>query len=261
MDNGEYKSLLVEKSGRVLKICLNKPESRNALDMEMGAELKKVLGSLSEDPQIRALILTGAGKAFCAGGDIRAMQVRMPDLAGRKRLKDFHGWLKTLINLEIPVIAAVNGVAAGAGCSLAMACDLIFAAEDARFIHSFIKVGLIPDGGSLYFLPRMVGLPRAKELMFSGRAIEASEALTIGLVNKVVPADQLMPTVEELAGELAQGAGKAIALTKRLLNLSMSSDLESILEFESLAQDICFSAEDFNEGRKAFLEKRKPVFK
>ncbi|MFZ0930849.1 MAG: enoyl-CoA hydratase-related protein [Syntrophobacteraceae bacterium] len=261
MENGEYKSLLVEKSGRVLKICLNKPESRNALDMEMGAELKKVLGSLSEDPQIRALILTGVGKAFCAGGDIRAMQVRMPDLAGRKRLKDFHGWLKTLINLEIPVIAAVNGVAAGAGCSLAMACDVIFAAEDARFIHSFIKVGLIPDGGSLYFLPRMVGLPRAKELMFSGRAIEASEALTIGLVNKVVPADQLMPTVEELAGELAQGAGKAIALTKRLLNLSMSSDLESILEFEALAQDICFSAEDFNEGRKAFLEKRKPVFK
>jgi len=261
VDNGEYKSLLVEKSSSVLKVRLNRPESRNALGMEMGAELKKVLGSLSEDPQIRALILTGVGEACGAGGDIKAMQASLPDLAGRKRLKDFHGWLKTLINLEIPVIAAVNGVAAGAGCSLAMACDLIFAAEDARFIHSFIKVGLIPDGGSLYFLPRLVGLPRAKELMFSGRMIDASEALAIGLVNKVVPADQLMPTAEDLAGELAQGAGKAIALTKRLLNLSMSSDLESILEFEALGQDICFGTEDFGEGKKAFLEKRKPLFK
>jgi len=260
MDNGEYKSLLLEKSGKVLKISLNKPESRNALNMEMRVDLKKVMGSLCEDPQIRALILTGVGKAFCAGGDLRTMQVPMPDLAGRKRLKDLHGWLNTLINLEIPVIAAVNGVAAGAGCSLAMACDLIVAAEDARFVFSVVKLGLIPDGGSLYFLPRLVGLPRAKELMFSGRVIEASEALAIGLVNKVVPADQLMPTVEELAGELAQGAGKAIALTKRLLNLSMSSDLESILEFEALGQDICFGTEDFGEGRKAFLEKRKPVF-
>jgi 2-(1,2-epoxy-1,2-dihydrophenyl)acetyl-CoA isomerase len=260
VDYGEYKSLLVEKSGSVLKIRLNKPESRNAMDKEMRADMEKVLGSLSEDPQIRALILTGVGKAFCAGGDVRTMQVPMPDLVGRKRLKGFHGWLKTLINLEIPVIAAVNGVAAGAGCSLAMASDVIIAAEDARFIHSFVKIGLIPDGGSLYFLPRLVGLPRAKELMFSGRTVEASEALAIGLVNKVVPADQLMPTVEALAGELAQSAGKAIALTKRLLNLSMSSDLESILEFEALGQDICFGTEDFKEGRNAFLEKRKPVF-
>jgi len=128
VDYGEYKSLLVEKSGSVLKIRLNKPESRNAMDKEMRADMEKVLGSLSEDPQIRALILTGVGKAFCAGGDVRTMQVPMPDLVGRKRLKGFHGWLKTLINLEIPVIAAVNGVAAGAGCSLAMASDVIIAA-------------------------------------------------------------------------------------------------------------------------------------
>ena len=261
MGNGEYKSLLVEKSGRVFKIRLNRPESRNALDTEMGADLRRVLDYVSKDPQIRALILTGVGKAFCAGGDVKSMDVSMPDLAGRGKLKDFHGWLKSLINLEIPVIAAVNGAAAGAGCSLAMACDLIVASEDARFVHSFVKVGLIPDGASMYFLPRMVGLPRAKELMFSGRTIEASEALAIGLVNKVVPADQLMPRVEEMAGELARGPGKAVALTKRLLNLSMDSDLESMLEFEALGQDICFGTEDFGEGRKAFLEKRKPVFK
>ncbi len=259
--SGEYNCLLVEKSDRILKITFNRPQLLNALDMEMRAELKAVLGILSEDPGIRALILTGTGKAFCAGGDIRTMQVPMPDLAGRKRLKDLHVWLKTLINLEIPVIAAVNGIAAGAGCSLAMASDLIIATEESKFVLPFVKVGLIPDSGSLYFLPRLVGLPRAKELMFTGRAVAASEALALGLVNEVAPAGQLISRAEELARELARGAGKAIALTKRLLNLSLSSDLESILEFEALGQDICFGTEDFEEGAKAFLEKRKPVFK
>lgn len=157
--SGEYNCLLVEKSDRILKITFNRPQLLNALDMEMRAELKAVLGILSEDPGIRALILTGTGKAFCAGGDIRTMQVPMPDLAGRKRLKDLHVWLKTLINLEIPVIAAVNGIAAGAGCSLAMASDLIIATEESKFVLPFVKVGLIPDSGSLYFLPRLVGLP------------------------------------------------------------------------------------------------------
>jgi 2-(1,2-epoxy-1,2-dihydrophenyl)acetyl-CoA isomerase len=257
----EYKNLLVEKSDRIAKIIFNRPASRNALGIEMRGELKEVLGFISQDPEIRALILTGAGKAFCSGGDIRTMKVPMPDLAGRKRLKDVHVWLKTLINLEIPVIAAVNGVAAGVGCSLAMACDLIIASEESRFAISFVKIGLIPDGGSIFFLPRLVGLPRAKQLMFSGREIKASEALELGLVNEVVPAGQLMSRVEQLAGELAQGPSNAIALTKRLLNLSMSSDLETILEFEALGQDICFGTEDFKEGSKAFLEKRKPIFK
>jgi len=261
VDAEKYKTLLVEKTNGVLKVSFNRPEMRNALDMDMRAELKQLLAAVSEDPQIRVLILTGSGKAFCAGGDIRTMEIPFPDLAGRKRLKDLHVWLKNLINLEIPVIAAVNGVAAGAGCSLAMACDVIFAAEDPRFIHSFIKVGLVPDSASLYFLPRLVGLPRAKELMFSGRTIDASEALRIGLVNRVVPTGQLMQAAEELARELARGASKAIALTKRFLNLSMSSDLESVLELEALGQDICFGTEDFAEGMGAFLEKRKPVFK
>jgi 2-(1,2-epoxy-1,2-dihydrophenyl)acetyl-CoA isomerase len=261
MDCGKYKKLLIEKSNRVLKISLNNPEARNALDMQMREELKDALLSVSADPQIRALILTGTGKAFCAGGDLRTMQVPMPDLAARKRLKDLHIWLKTLIDLEIPVIAAVNGVAAGVGCSLAMACDLIIASEDAAFVHSFVKVGLIPDGGSLYFLPRIVGINKAKELMFSGRTIGAREALAIGLVNQVTPPDQLAPTVERLADELSHGAGHAIALTKRFLNVSMSTDLETLLELEALGQDICFDTEDFMEGRKAFLEKRKPVFR
>ena len=257
----EYRNLLVETSDRVAKIILNRPASRKAVNMEMRVELKEVLGLISEDPEIRALILTGAGKAFCAGGDIRTMKVPMPDLAGRKRLKDFHVWLKTLINLEIHVIAAVNGVAAGVGCSLAMACDLIIASEKSKFSVSFAKIGLVPDGGSIFFLPRLVGLTRAKELMFTGRAVEASEALAMGLVNEVVPPGQVISRAEELAREFARGARNAIALTKRLLNLSMSSDLESILEFEALGQDICFGTEDFEEGSKAFLGKRKPTFK
>ncbi len=261
MEAEKYKTLLVEKAGGVLKVSLNRPEMRNALDLDMRAELKQLLAAVSEDSQIRVLILTGSGKAFCAGGDIRTMKVPFPDLVGRKRLKDLHLGLKSLIDLEIPVIAAVNGVAAGAGCSLAMACDLIIASEEAKFLYSFVKVGLIPDAASIYFLPRLVGLPRAKELMFSGKMIDASEALNIGLVNRVVPAEHLMPAVEKLASELARGASKAIALTKRFLNLSMSSDLESVLELEALGQDICFGTEDFSEGMRAFLEKRKPVFK
>lgn len=261
MDAEKYKTLLVDRADGVLKVSFNRPEMRNALDLDMRAELKQLLASVSGDPQIRVLILTGCGKAFCAGGDIRTMEIPFPDLAGRKRLKDLHVWLKDLINLEIPVIAAVNGVAAGAGCSLAMACDLIIASEEAKFLYSFVKVGLIPDAASIYFLPRLVGLPRAKELMFSGKMIDASEALNIGLVNRVVPAEHLMPAVEKLASELARGASKAIALTKRFLNLSMSSDLESVLELEALGQDICFGTEDFSEGMGAFLEKRKPVFK
>jgi 2-(1,2-epoxy-1,2-dihydrophenyl)acetyl-CoA isomerase len=261
VDGVEYKSLLVDKADGVLKVSLNRPETRNAMDLDMRADLKRLLAAVSEDTQIRALILTGSGKAFCAGGDLRTMNVPFPDLAGRKRLKDLHVWLKNMIDLEIPVIAAVNGVAAGAGCSLAMACDVIIASEDAKFAQSFVKVGLIPDSAAIYLLPRLVGLSRAKELMFSGRMIDASEALRIGLVNRVVPAEQLVPAAEELARELARGASKAIALTKRFLNLSMSSDLESVLEFEALGQDICFGTEDFSEGRGAFLEKRKPVFK
>lgn len=261
METVEYKTLILEEQDQVLKITLNRPESRNALDMEMREELSEVLDSVSKNPDIRVLILTGNGKAFCAGGDIKTMQVPFPPLAGRKRLKDLHVWLKTLINLEIPVIAAVNGVAAGAGCNLALACDMIIASREAKFIQSFVKVGLVPDAAGLYFLPRLIGLSKAKELMFTGKAIDAREAESLGLVNKVVAAEQVGPVTEKLAKELAQGSGKAIALTKRILNLSLSSDLETVLEFEAIAQDICFGTPDFVEGQKAFLEKRKPVFK
>lgn len=261
MASEEYKTLLVEREDKVLKIILNKPESRNALDMDMRAELSQVLESVSKNPDIRALILTGNGKAFCAGGDLKTMQGPFPAFATRKRLKDLHAWLKILINLEIPVIAAVNGVAAGAGANLAFACDIIIASEEARFVQSFVKVGLIPDAGGLFFLPRLVGLPKAKELMLTGRMIDASEAERIGLVNRVVTSDQLMPTALEMASQFSNSPSKAIALMKRILNLSPTSDLDSILELEAIGQEICFGTEDFEEGRTAFLEKRKPIFK
>ncbi|WP_165613245.1 enoyl-CoA hydratase/isomerase family protein [Desulfofundulus thermosubterraneus] len=251
----------MEREESVCRVFLNKPESLNALDLEMRAELSDIIEAVRSDPKIKAMIISGKGRAFCAGGDIKSMQQPFKPLDGRKRLKELHRWLTNLIHLPIPVIAAVNGIAAGAGCNLALASDIIIASVDAKFAQSFVKVGLIPDTGGLYFLPRLIGLNRAKELMFTGRMIDAQEAKEIGLVNKVVEADKLLPMASQLAFELANGATNAIALTKRILNLSLNSDLESVLEFEALAQDICFGTEHFIEGRNAFLEKRKPVFK
>jgi len=259
--NNKYNTLLVETTDRVCKIFLNKPESRNALDMEMRAELADVIDAVSRDPAVRVLVLSGKGKAFCAGGDLKTMNQPFPPFTGRQRLKDLHVWLKKLINLEIPVVAAVNGVAAGAGFNLALACDIVIASAEAKFTQSFIKVGLVPDAAGFYFLPRAVGLSKAKELMFTGKLLGAHEAETLGIVNKVVAAEELGSYTDQLAKELAYGPGKAMAMIKRLLNLSLSSDLETVLEFEAMAQDMCFGTEDFLEGKQAFLEKRKPSFK
>ncbi|MHB1404910.1 MAG: enoyl-CoA hydratase/isomerase family protein [Desulfitobacteriaceae bacterium] len=255
-------SIIVETSNRVCTITLNKANSKNALDFEMRDELTEAFDSIGKDPSIRALIMTGKGSAFCAGGDLRSMDQEFHPFEGRQRLKTTqHTWLKKLIDLEIPVVAAVNGVAAGAGFNLAIACDLVIASEDAKFIQSFIKIGLVPDAGGFYYLPRLVGLHKAKELMFTGGAIDAHEAERIGIVNTVVPGNELMSYVETKASELSRLPANAMALIKRMLNLSLESNLETMLEFEAMAQDMCFGTEDFAEGRKAFFEKRKPVFK
>jgi len=257
----ELKALRLEKSDRICKIYLNKPESRNALDSEIKGEFNEVIEEIRQDSSIRVLILTGIGSAFCAGGDLRSMEQPFPPFAGRTRIKNSHQWLRKLIDLEIPVIAAVNGVAAGAGLNLALACDIIIASENASFIQSFIKVGLVPDFGGFYFLPRIIGLHKAKELMFTGMSVDANEGQRIGLINKVVPGDELMSYVEKMALNLANSPANALALIKKLTNLSLESNLESMLEFEAMAQDICFGSDDFVEGRKAFAEKRRPIFR
>ena len=257
----ELKALRLEKNNRICKIYLNKPESKNVLDSVMKAELNEIIEEVHQDSDIRVLILTGVGSAFCAGGDLRSMEQPFPPFAGRTRIKNSHQWLRKLIDLEIPVIAAVNGVAAGAGVNLALACDMVIASDKATFIQSFIKVGLIPDFGGFYFLPRLIGLHKAKELMFTGISVDAHEGERIGLINKVVPGDELMRYVEKFALDLANSPANSLALIKRLTNLSLESNFESMLELEAMAQDMCFGSDDFVDGRKAFVEKRKPIFR
>lgn len=257
----EYKTIILEKDNSICRVFLNRPEALNSLDMVMRAELNDCLDVIANDTEIRAMVLTGKGRAFCAGSDITTLQQEFQPLAGRKRLKDLHAWLKKLINLEIPVIAAVNGAAVGAGFNLALACDIVIASEKAKFCQSFLKIGLVPDSAGLYVLPRIVGLAKAKELMFTAKMIDSSEAKNLGLVNQVLPEAELITAANSLAQELANGPTGAIGLTKRILNISLSSDLESILEFEACAQDVCFRTENFEEGKRAFFEKRKPIFK
>ena len=240
---------------------LNAPDKLNALTDEMKEELLQIICKVRDDEQIKVLVLTGNGRAFCAGGDINS-QAKVKNIVGaRNRIKQLHRWVLELVNIEKPVIAAVNGLAVGAGCNLALACDLIYASEEARFSEIFSKMGLIPDAGGLYFLPWAVGPARAKEIVFTGRMVDAAEACQIGLINKVLPKEKLMEEVLVMAHQLAKGPSVAYGLAKTLINKSYSWDLATLLEAEADAQSICTQTEDCSEGRKAFFEKRKPVFK
>lgn len=259
-----YETLLFQVADGVATLTLNRPQSLNAFSAQMQREMAVVIAQIAEDPAVRAVILTGAGRAFCAGGDIGEMaEAAQPvPLAGRNKL---HRMLTTvlmpLVRLEKPVIAAVNGAAIGAGMNLALAADITLVADTATFSQIFVKVGLVPDTGGLYLLTRLVGLNRAKELCFTGRMVGAREALELGLVNRVVPAQELMPAAVALARELADGATAAIGLTKSLLNMAPTASLEELAEFESYALAVVLCTEDHREGIRAFREKRKPQFR
>ena len=240
---------------------LNAPDKLNALTDEMKNELLSVILQARDDEEIKVLVITGTGRAFCAGGDLNSHS-NIKDIVGmRDRVKKLHRWINEMVNLEKPVIAAVNGLAVGAGCNLAFACDLVYASEDAKFSEIFSKIGLIPDAGGLYFLAWAVGPMRAKDIVFSGRMVEAEEAFQIGLVNKVFPRDKLMDEVMAIAKNYAKGPGVAYGLAKTLINKSYSWDFATLLEQEANAQAVCGRTEDYFEGRAAFLEKRPPVFK
>lgn len=258
-----YDTLLCEVADGVATVTLNRPEVLNAFNTPMQYELAALIPDLAADDAVRAVILTGAGRAFCAGGDIKQMDATNPTpLEGRNKL---HRMLTTvlmpLLRIEKPVIAAVNGAAAGAGMNLALAADIVLAAETAKFSQAFVKVGLVPDTGGLYLLTRQIGLSRAKDLCFTGRMLSAREAMELGLVNRLLPADGLMPAALALAQELARGATAAIGLTKSLLNLSHTATLEEMVEFESYAQAVALYTDDHREGIRAFLEKRVPQFR
>jgi len=259
-----YETIAVDTADHVCTITLNRPDVYNAFSDQLTTELAESLKQAERDKLVRVVVITGAGKAFSSGQDLGELKERyvpgyVPELS-RDIRKRYNPIIKRVCQMPKPVIAAVNGVAAGAGCSLALACDLRIASEHATFIEVFVNVGLIPDSGSSYFLPRLVGHARAMELCCTGRKVKADEAERLGLVNKVVPAASLMDETMQLAGTLAGMPAKAIALTKRLFNQSLGNDLDDQLEAEAYAQETAGLTSDHMEGVTAFLEKRKPEF-
>jgi len=231
----------------------------------MGKELLDALRSAERDDEVHCLIITGNGRAFCAGEDIQDLRGQYergenPKLGERLLLK-YNPIIRQIRRMQKPVIAAVNGVAAGAGAGIAYSCDIRIASDNARFLQAFIKVGLAPDSGTSFFLSRLAGFSKALELSLTGDELTSKDAERLGLVSKVVPAEQLIGTARELATKLAQGPSRAIGLTKRALNKSISSDLETVLEYESYLQEIAGATADHIEAVRAFFEKRKPLFK
>jgi 2-(1,2-epoxy-1,2-dihydrophenyl)acetyl-CoA isomerase len=255
-----YKFLLYENAGGIATIALNRPEVYNALNDEITFELQDAFKTVAKDDTARAVILTGEGKAFCAGQDLKAPG------AGKRSFMDslhkrYNPIIRAMRSLPKPVICRLNGVAAGAGCSIALACDIIVASEEATLIEVFINIGLVPDSGSSFFLPRSVGFAKAFELCTMGSKVSASEALSLGLINKVVSRDQLDTVVKEYADYYAHAPTKSIGLIKKMLHKSSHATLEEMLDYEAYCQEIAGSSEDYREGVAAFLEKRKPVFK
>ena len=260
-----FEALMVETAGNICTITLNRPESLNALNEAMTTELAAVIRQLQQDESVRCVILTGAGRAFSSGQDLGDLQKKystpdhVPHLADDLRRR-YDPIILGLRELRKPVIAAVNGVAAGAGLSLALACDLRIASDKASFIEVFINVGLVPDSGGTFFLTRLIGLSKALELCFTADKVPAADALALGMVNKVAPAEDLMKVTRELAGRLARMPTRAIGLMKGLLYRSHNSSLDAMLEAEAVAQEAAGLTGDHREGVLAFLQKRPPVF-
>ncbi len=248
--------------GAVAKIVLNRPEKLNALTTDMRESLCDVFARLRFDDAVRVIVVTGAGRGFCSGADVDRMAGQAHDLrADRQRLQQGgHNFIRALHAIEKPVIAAVRGPAVGIGWSIALACDLVVASRTARFSQIFRRIGLAPDGGAIWFLTRRLGMAKAKELVFSARFVEAEEALALGLVNRVVEDDRLMPETEALAAELADGPTFALGLAKKLFHAAVGPSLEQYLEIESLVQPQLHHTADNAEGVAAFRERRPPKF-
>jgi 2-(1,2-epoxy-1,2-dihydrophenyl)acetyl-CoA isomerase len=258
----ELETILVKRDEAVGTIILNRPKSLNPLNNQCAREICAGIAELGADKNIRAVILTGAGNAFSAGGDIKEIKSSPPEEA--MPFRDFMLVVKKVIldirSLPKPVITAVNGLAYGVGFSLALAGDIILASDQATFCQVFVKIGLIPDGGSTYFLPRLIGFARAFPLVFSGDPIGAQEALNLGLISKVVPGDKLAEEAMGLAKKLAQGPTRAMGLAKELLYAGMERTLSDQLDEEASIQSLCRLTKDYQEGLQAFLEKRSPRF-
>lgn len=242
-------------------LTLNRPEVYNAFNNELTFELQDAFKAIKKDEEVRVVVLTGEGKAFCSGQDLKASQADPNRSFADSVRQRYNPLIKAMRELPKPVIAKVNGVAAGAGASLALACDLVVASEQAKFIEVFINIGLVPDSGSSYFLPRVVGSAKAFELCTMGNKLSAQEALELGIANKVVAHEALDAAVKEYTDYYAVAPTKAIGLIKKMLNKSQQASLEEMLEYEAYNQEIAGGTADHKEGVQAFLEKRKPAYK
>jgi enoyl-CoA hydratase len=250
-----YQNIIFEKEENIAIITFNRPDAMNALNNQTRAEFREAIAAVAADEQIKVLLLTGSGKAFVAGSDIKEFSQTTPYVAHNiQRLGEM------VEKLEKPVIAAVNGFCLGGGNEIAMGCDIIIASEKAKFGQTEINIGIIPGGGGTQRLPRLIGVCRAKELIYTGDIIGADEAFRLGLVNRVVPADQLMPAAKELAKKIATKSTAALKLAKTAINRGMQTNLESGLKYEYELYSLALSLEDKVEGVNAFLEKRAPKF-
>jgi 2-(1,2-epoxy-1,2-dihydrophenyl)acetyl-CoA isomerase len=256
-------TILYAVDGGVATVTLNRPDKLNAFTDEMLDALDAALKSAERDAAVRAIVITGAGRGFSAGQDLASVREREAGggMSFREHLDvKYNPIIRRIRSMEKPIIAAVNGVAAGAGASLALACDIRVCAETASFVQAFVGVGLVPDNGSTWFLPRMIGFPRAFELAATGQKLSAGDALALGLVNRVVAADSLADVAGDLAIKLAAAPTKAIGLTKRAMNRALLTSLDEALDYEAQLQEIAGHTADHREGVTAFLEKRPPRF-
>jgi enoyl-CoA hydratase len=258
----DFKSIIFTKEQGIARITINRPEARNALNTVVRQEIKAAIRDVEEDKEVRVAIITGAGdKAFISGADITVLKEMNSVEIGEYASTLGQQLYTDIENLRVPVIARINGFCLGGGCELAMACDIRVASENARFGQPEINLGILPGGGGTQRLPRLVGWGRAKELIYTGRIIDAAEAERIGLVDKVVPVDSLDETVNQLAGTIASKSPLIISLIKQAINRGMYTDLAAGLSYEKANFSLCFATEDHMEGITAFLEKRKPEFK
>ena len=258
----DFETILLEKSDGVAKITLNRPDAANGINLQMAKELLSAAICCDDDSEVRAVLITGTGKMFCAGGDLKSFACAGDSMGSllQELTVYLHGAITRFARMNAPVIIAVNGTAAGAGFSLAVAGDLVLSAESAKYTMAYTAAGLSPDGSSSYFLPRLIGMRKTQELMLTNRRLSAQEALEWGLINRVVANDELQAEAEALAKKLAKGPTLAFAAVKKLLQLSFNNGLETQLDLEAQSIAAMTKLKDGKEGIAAFMEKRAPEF-
>ncbi|MFK7804692.1 MAG: enoyl-CoA hydratase-related protein [Anaerolineae bacterium] len=257
-----YENILVEVEAGVVEITLNNPDKFNALNTATAKEIIQVVKMVKRDSEMRAILLTGAGRGFCAGQDLSEIENRGDDFSFRKHLNEsYNPMAQAMRTLEKPVIGAINGACAGAGLGLALACDIRYASEKAKFLTAFIGIGLAPDTGVSYWLPRLIGPAKAAEMLFTNDRLDGTQAAKAGLVNKVFPHETFLDEARALAQKLAASPTLGIGMSKRALNKSLGVTFDEQIDYETHLQEIAGHSEDYTEGVTAFNEKRSPVFK